>query len=278
MTLPTFLGIGVHRSGTSWLNRLLDSHPDIYIPARRKEIHFFDLYYERGLDWYAKFFPSDQEAHRYQAVGEITPNYFYGDKCPARIAQMKSVQRLILNVRNPVDRAYSAYSRRVRDANVMESFEEYLSHNPEIVREGFYSTRLKRYLEFFRREQILVLIYEHSVGVNLSTTKETLARFLEVDAARFPPESGSQRVYQSSLPRAGWFYAHAFAMSEWLRSRDQDWIVNLAKKLGIKAIFASPDSLPSMSEETRENLRHTFAQEVEDFESLIQTDLQCWKS
>ena len=57
MTLPTFLGIGVLRGGTTWLHELLVSHPDVYVPARCKETYFFDLYYERGLEWYEGLFP-----------------------------------------------------------------------------------------------------------------------------------------------------------------------------------------------------------------------------
>ena len=67
-------------------------------------------------------------------------------------------------------------------------------------------------------------------------------------------------------------------MGGWLRSHDQDWIVNLAKKLDLEVSFASSASLPPMPEETREKLRQTFAQEIEEFESVIQTDLECWKS
>jgi len=44
MTLPTFLGIGVLRGGTTWLHELLASHPNIFVPTRRKEIFYFDLY------------------------------------------------------------------------------------------------------------------------------------------------------------------------------------------------------------------------------------------
>ena len=64
MTLPTFLGIGVQRAGTTWLHTLLNSHPDVYMPTHRKEIRFFDRYYERGLSWYEEFFCPAQELQR----------------------------------------------------------------------------------------------------------------------------------------------------------------------------------------------------------------------
>ena len=76
MTFPTFLGIGVPRSGTTWLHEILQAHPDVYVPKYRKEIHFFDENYGLGIDWYRKFFPSDMHANKYRVIGEITPFYF----------------------------------------------------------------------------------------------------------------------------------------------------------------------------------------------------------
>src|SRR4051812_32958483 len=106
MALPTFLGIGVPRAGTTWLHELLSSHPEVYVPVRRKELSFFNLYYDRGTRWYQKFFPSEAEADRYRALGEITPYYFYGPECPERIARL-GVGKLLLILRHPVERAWS---------------------------------------------------------------------------------------------------------------------------------------------------------------------------
>ena len=55
MPLPTFIGIGVQRGGTTWLHTLLGSHPSVYMPTLRKEIRFFDLYYTQGLGWLKLF-------------------------------------------------------------------------------------------------------------------------------------------------------------------------------------------------------------------------------
>lgn len=49
---PTVIGIGVPRGGSTWLHNLLESHPDVAMPRQRKEIHYFDHNYDRGLEWY----------------------------------------------------------------------------------------------------------------------------------------------------------------------------------------------------------------------------------
>ena len=70
MTLPTFLGIGVPRAGTTWLHQLLSAHPDVFLPSRRKEVRFFDRHHEEGQGWYEGFFCPPDEADRYSAIGE----------------------------------------------------------------------------------------------------------------------------------------------------------------------------------------------------------------
>jgi hypothetical protein len=134
--LPTFLGIGVSRSGTTWLHQLLEGHPEVYVP-RRKELAFFSKYYNRGLEWYEGFFPSDTEARRYKAVGEITPIYWFHPDCPRRIAKVPSITKLIMIVRNPVDRAYSDYGLRVKNGAWSGSFEGFLSFRPQAIEWGF---------------------------------------------------------------------------------------------------------------------------------------------
>ena len=78
------------------MHQLLASHQDVYMPTRRTEIHFFDVHWERGTQWYVRFFPSGAEADRYQAMGEITPHYLYCDHCPERIASIPVLLQLEL--------------------------------------------------------------------------------------------------------------------------------------------------------------------------------------
>ena len=68
MTLPTFLGIGAPRAGTTWLNTLLSSHPDVYMPTRREEVRFFDRDYDFGLGWYESFFPPPELTVEYRLL------------------------------------------------------------------------------------------------------------------------------------------------------------------------------------------------------------------
>jgi hypothetical protein len=85
MTLPNFLVIGTRRAGTSLFHhRILGTHPEIYVPVERKDIHYFDLYYERGVEWYQSYFPSGAAA-QFRAIGEVTPDYLACPEAPRRI-------------------------------------------------------------------------------------------------------------------------------------------------------------------------------------------------
>ena len=86
MTLPTFLGIGVPRGGTTWLHALLETHPEIYMPSRRKEVRFFDAHFEQGTEWYESFFCGPEQRGMFRAVGEVSPQYIYCEDCPRRMA------------------------------------------------------------------------------------------------------------------------------------------------------------------------------------------------
>ena len=117
MALPDFIGIGASKCGTTWLHELLSQHPDVYMPTKRKEIDYFnfDENFEQGIEWYESFFPDAESAKQYKTIGEFTPRYLDNSgKCAQRIASMPSVEKLIIMVRNPIDRAYSQYCHSVK--------------------------------------------------------------------------------------------------------------------------------------------------------------------
>ena len=277
MTLPTFLGIGAPRSGTTWLHELLQTHPDVYVHKYRKEICFFDRNYERGIDWYKTFFPSDTQARKYRAIGDITPYYLFYDECLERILKIPSITKLIVNLRNPVDRAHSFYGVLVRDGKCVGSFEECMSQHPEILQHSFYSEQLKKYLRHFEREQILVLIYEQTVALSISKTKEIIANFLDIDVERFPSTAGVAKVAASGIPKAQAAYLFFDKIAWRLKDMRLDCIVSWAKKLGIKRLFGKKHLAPQMKEETRQYLKDLYKPEIRELESLLGTNLDCWK-
>ena len=108
---PNFLGLGVQKGGTTSLQLLLEQHPGAYLPPA-KELHYFSLHYAAGEAWYRNKFAA---ARPDQRCGEITPYYLFHPEAPARIQRLLPRAKLIVLLRDPVERTLSQYfhSRRL---------------------------------------------------------------------------------------------------------------------------------------------------------------------
>ena len=277
--LPDFIGIGVNKAGSTWLHDLLDSHPRVWVPVKRKEVRFFTENYDLGLEWYDDFFPSDDEAGEYDAVGEITPHYLYMNGTAERIASLGTVKRLILTLRDPVERLHSAYWFRVRVSGFDGTFEDYIRERPGEVDRGLYAKHLQTYLRHFSRDQILILIFERMIR-DVPATRETLADFLGLDVTLFPPESGTGKSNVRYVPRFRGAYQKAYRLGRSLRSHDLDWIVNGAKRFGLPAVFGKRKSprQTQMNSDTRRRLEEIFAEDIKALEGRYGLDCSAWRS
>jgi len=134
--MPDFLIIGATKSGTMSLYRMIASHPQV-MPAKSKECAFFnrDLYARPlGGLWYRSHFPNVLHRHRLSRLhgrkiltGEATPNYLFSPHAPGRVKATLPDARLIVTLRNPVDRAYSAYCMHIRNNLESLTFEDAIS-------------------------------------------------------------------------------------------------------------------------------------------------------
>ena len=113
--LPSFLILGAQRAGTSSLYNYLRQHPSLRLP-RKKEMHFFDLYYMRGLKWYARQFPAFV-FNRTKKTGEATPYYLFHPAVAERVANALPNVKLIALLRDPTVRAFSHFQMSVFKGN-----------------------------------------------------------------------------------------------------------------------------------------------------------------
>jgi hypothetical protein len=176
--LPTFLVVGAKRAGTSSLYQYLIRHPDVRPCAIGKGTHYFDVCYRRGWRWYRSGFPL---SGRGGITGEASPYYMFHPLAPARIAAALPEARLIVVLRNPVDRAWSHYHNERRLGAEPLSFEEAIGceaerlageaermasdpgfqsfawrHHSYLAR-GRYAEQLERLYDLFPPDQVLVL-------------------------------------------------------------------------------------------------------------------------
>jgi hypothetical protein len=123
---PEFLIIGAQRAGTTSFYHSLISHPDI-CPAARKEVHYFDLRFKRGRQWYSEMFP----AKRGRIAGEASPYYIFHPLVAERIKKEFPHMKIVAMLRNPIDRAYSHYQHEVRAKHEAKSFQEAIRLEPK---------------------------------------------------------------------------------------------------------------------------------------------------
>jgi hypothetical protein len=186
--LPDFVIIGAPRSGTTTLWRFVVEHPGVR-RAAKKEIHFFDDHYERGIGWYRAHFPRAREA----ITGEASPGYLAHPLAPTRMRAHIDETKLIAVLRNPADRAFSHYQHRRRLGRDPRTFEQAIADEEagrivdglrsDILEFGRYAEQLAAWFEVYPRERFLVLGAEEFWSAPEDAYGRTLA-FLGLDQDR----------------------------------------------------------------------------------------------
>ena len=165
--LPGFIVIGSQKSGTSSLFFGLNQHPQIYMaPAKELNYFYHEALFAKGPGHYATYF---KEAPEGTICGEASPGYICHPRTPARIRRQLPDVKLILTIRDPVERAYSQYWDNRRQLAEGRSFDGLLEgpqhqvFNPDqknYFSRGLYSVYLERYLALFPRDQLLIIQFD----------------------------------------------------------------------------------------------------------------------
>jgi len=309
VTMPNFLIIGAQKAGTTSLANYLDQHPDVYM-SPVKEPNFFALeepgasagrqspvnsYEISSIEAYRKLF---RGVTTETAVGEASPWYLYSPVAPERIKRYVPEARLIAILRDPAERAYSQYLHFLRDG--IETEPDFLSAlRAEAARlrdgaaadaaerdaagaylgRGFYHAQLRRYLELFDRERVMICFSE-----DLSRDPERLLRdvfrFLGVDDSFVP--AASTRHNAAGVPRSK--LLHAFLtgrhpvrravrslkpyMPPEARQRLAGTLAHVRQRN-----FATPPPLPP---EARRFLVEAYREDVLRLQDLVGRDLSGW--
>lgn len=274
MVLPNFIGIGVPRSGTSWIHMALKQHPDVLVPRRTKEIHFFsrDSNYEQDLDWYASFFSHhDGES----AVGEISPTYFSTASAAERIYKHIPQARLIVSLRNPAERAYSSYTKQILRGLIppkMDFFEAAQvleeKYRKRMLEQGLYHQHLCRYLSLFPKEHILVMLYD-----DLEEDPKGFIRqiydFIGVDSSFVPSTIGEKINEGKYLEILRWLEKGSRTL---IPSRYLYKYRNFRNRLEQRYAPRRPE----LPRELRFRLVEYYREEILKLEDSLERDLKAW--
>jgi len=279
---PNFMLIGAQKAGTSWLDAMMRQHPDVFLP-QIKELHFFNLVerYNQGIDAYRKHFAT---SNGQTAIGECTPGYLWVNDGPAdadhgidfelypilnrNIHELIHRQypdlKLIVCLRNPVERAVSSYLHAIRDRKISPRRRILDAAGEQgIAAMGFYASHLRQWMTCFEPERFLILTYEHDIVADKPRTLRRVFEHLGVDPD-FQPQQ-SQNVYNE-------------------RSSDLYMYLNwYFPKLTPRALkrYRFLRHLPfpriTVTDAERAQLWDVYQQDVEQLEQILDRSLDIWR-
>lgn len=309
--LPSFFVVGAQKSGTTSLCSILDAHPSILI-SDPKEPFFFDrddyvahpmFFAECKREW--KCFDWERKKHKlleqYERIfggaqegivcGEGSTTYMASTKAPTRIAEVIPHAKIIFALRDPVDRAYSAYWHLVMARQAIYSFEDQIKFEPlSILQRGLYKEQIDRFLDHFPRDQLHFVIFEVYIRNTRQEAKKAY-EFLEVDTG-IDFSKAKIRRNPARVPR--WIGMHltlnaaARLMGMKLLSHNFRGLVGEDHYISEKIVLSCLKRLqtwnlkigryPDMSAETRNHLEEFYRRENRGLSDLIGVDLASyWK-
>lgn len=303
MTRPNFLIIGAGKAGTTSLANYLNQHPQVFLagfepslfalkgepadfkgPTAHRDINRWSV---SDWDTYLGLF---DHAGISQAIGEKSPLYLIHPKAPERIQHHLPDVKLIAILRNPVERAYSAYTYLyghgiepiAEFADALEAEEDRIRKNWEWMfhykTAGYYSRQLNRYFDRFDETQIHISLYEDFKNDTVGVVQD-LFRFLEVDH-RFVPDISIQ-LMATYKPRSMMLHRLIFSPKTF-RARLRDvlkllGLFNSINRLRDRLIMKNAGTFrPDMDDGVRQRLVNMYRSDIVKLQSLIDRDLSGW--
>lgn len=269
MTLPNFVVIGAPKAATTWLSDALRGQPDVFMPG--PELHFFNRNHDRGVGWYAAHFA---DARPGQLVGEKSASYLADPEVPRRLRRVLPDARLVVQLRNPVERAYSDYCMLYRRGEVGADAASYLDPARAGLRrfldDGLYARHLDAFLALFPRERIKVILYD-DIRRDADGVFDDVTGFLGLsDPTR--PEALCRRVKDKERAMLPLPLRRALRPLKGAARplRGRPWF-QAAHRL-----LARPTAYPPLDGELRRRMAAHYLDDVRALERLLGRDLGAW--
>ena len=288
MPAPNFFIVGAAKAGTTSLHAYLSRHPEVFM-SPLKEPHYFSSFEVKPE--FDNFIPAIRDAktyqelfagsERYKAVGEASPSYLCDADAARRIRLAIPDAKIIISLRDPVQRAYSHYLMEFRQGRETHSFGDALASDRlrrekgwgvsfQYVELGLYAEQVERYLAAFGNSNVLVILFEDLVRETPAVMKE-VADFLEIDSAEFPRDTFDRvhNSYEVSRGRVARLLLRSRPIRQWSRR----WIPQVLRTAIRSRILFTIGQKPTMDEATRRSLAGLFAADLQRLERMLGRDL-----
>ena len=283
-----FFIVGAPKAGTTSLYHYLNEHPEI-VMSRQKETDYFSdedlqkkgLYYGKNrintLEKYHSLFQNVDQ----KKIGEASVSYLFYEDVPQKIKAYNSNGKIIIMLRNPVDRAFSHYLMDYRLGLISKSFESILENEKKDIKAslfyqqyielGQYSGQVKRYIEKFGKENVTIIFY-YDFKNHVVKEVQKVYEFLEVDSKYRAEIENKHNTY--SMPKNNWIrLIYSFVSFRKILNR----ILPKRKVRKIKEKLFIKSKKPKLSDVLRARLINLYAHDIKQLEELLSVDLSQWK-
>ena len=273
----SFVAVGPQRTGSTWVYKVLEDHPSIGLPVSIKETMFFDRYYHKGIDWLISHYKKSDEDRKY---GEIAPTYFASDTVLKRIKSHNPNCKILINVRNPVQHAYSMYLHESSKGRIQVSLRDVIKNSPEKLRAGAYSDWIPRWQKAFGMENVC-LVWLNQIENNPHIVYQDICDFLGVSAEYYPQVVGDRQVNPSKEARFPNLTRFGISVYHRLREYRLHWIINFCKRIHLDKITFSTNTdcgKTEMSQTDFMSLLQLYSADIEFLEQASGQDLSIWRT
>jgi Sulfotransferase domain len=305
MKLPTFLILGAAKGGTTSLYAYLQQHPEVFMSVPKEPTFFGNegtdglfngphdedrAYHSRVITTFSDYGALFRNVTDQKAIGEASVYSLYLPQAPAQIKKYVPNAMMFAVLRNPADRAYSAYLHVVRQARERLSFAAALEKEPERIRQkwnplwhfkamGFYYEQVKRYYDMFGRQQVRIYLYEdfqknplavisevlESLAVNTSFTPDMSRRYKKSYVPKYP---AIERVLHQSKVKV------QFAKQHW--PKPMRWRAKYLEAFIDRVASPNRFAPPPIPPDVRSSLLSEYHDDILRLSDLLGRDLSHW--
>lgn len=290
MKTPNFFIIGAAKTGTTSLWMYLKQHPDIFMPESivdKEPSYFCNIYGHNNYDRYLDLF---KDADNCKAIGEASTPYLTSPESASWISRVLPTAKIIVVLRNPIDRTYSLYrwmtnngyewvypfEKALEIESLRKNDSSFFRNNPQYFfnylyyESGLYFEQLSRYYRAFPKNQIKVILLD-DLNQKPVETIQSIYAFLGVND-NFVPEI---KIYNKAHFRPTFIRAHFKLRILQYRNKNR-YIRKIIKYLFETNMTLTRSYWPAMRENTRQMLMFKYKKDIINTQYLIEQDLSSW--
>ena len=284
---PNFFIVGAAKAGTSSLYAYLNDIPGIYMSPIKEPKYFmvsdFFQYNEPPIRDKKKYLNLFAKAKEEKIIGEASPQYLKDPQTPKLIHQIVPQAKILISLRDPVERLYSSYLMQIRSGRIKTTFSEEIDlvlnkitakkFDSIKVNAGLYSENVKRYLKIFGNKQVKIIIFEEFI----KNTKETINDILKFLDIKYELQNFKYQVYNKHGINRGGFLAKKIRHSRKISRLAKKFLSPSTRLVLRDTLFVKTQTKPKMDQKDRELLINFYYDDVKNLQTLLGRKLP-WKN